>query len=96
MSISGFPTLPLQALDRLRNRNVRLSFKSTRAAASRDHLECGIGDRVTPPGETEVLRFAIAPEDSSGCDYANGAEMCLNEYKLYPSGHFTASYAISE
>ncbi|MEN0085749.1 MAG: hypothetical protein AAGC66_13390 [Leifsonia sp.] len=58
--------------------------------------KCGIGERVMQPGETDVLRFSIEPEDSSGCDYANGVEMCLNEYKPYPSGHFTASYAISE
>ncbi|KQR53929.1 hypothetical protein ASF88_03555 [Leifsonia sp. Leaf336] len=58
--------------------------------------KCGTGDRVMQPGATDVLRFAIQPEDTSGCDYANGVEMCLNEFKPYPSGHVTASYAISQ
>ncbi|WP_434317423.1 hypothetical protein [Leifsonia sp. P73] len=58
--------------------------------------KCGTGDRSMQPGETDVLRFAIQPEDTSGCDYANNVEMCVNEYKPNPAMPVTASYAINE
>lgn len=58
--------------------------------------KCGTGDRTMRPGETQTLRFALQPEDSSGCDYANDVEMCVNEFRPSPHQHLNASDIIRE
>ena len=57
---------------------------------------CGDGTQVQQPGETEMLSFAISPEDFDGCNYADDIQMCLNEFQPEPGQHVTASYAIKE